>query len=73
MRPKVYKLRNFEILGRRRPPGGFQMVQKWFSDSTSSYFMLHLIKNINIITVKYAQKYFEITLDEQMFHPKILS
>ena len=58
---KVYKLQKFEILGRQRPPGGFRMVQQCFSEIASSYFMLKMIKKIKLITVKYAQKYFDST------------
>ena len=70
MRPKVYKLQNLGILGRRRAPGGFRMVKKCFPEKTSSYFMLYLLKTRNIITVKYSQNYFEITFGWTNFLPK---
>ena len=70
MRPKVYKLQKFEIYGRRRSPRGFRMVQKFFSNSASSYFLLQMINSINIITIKYSQKYFEITFGWTNVLPK---
>ena len=70
MIPNFYKLQNFEILGRRRPPGGFWMVQKWFPDSASSSFLLHLLKTRNFITVKYAQSYLESTFGWTNLLPK---
>ena len=70
MRPKVYKLQNFEIFGRRRPPGVFRMVQKCFPESASSSFLLHLLKTSNIIIVKYSQNYFERTFGLTHFLPK---
>ena len=73
MRPKFYKLQKIENLGRRRLARGIRMVKKCFPDRASSYFLLNLIKKINIITIKYSQKYFEKLLDEQNFYPKILS
>ena len=68
---QIAKIWNF--FGRRRPPGGFQMVQKCFPDSASSSFLLHLLKTSKIITVKYSQSTLKVLLDEQTFYPKILS
>ena len=75
MRPKVYKLQKFEILGRRRPPGEFRMVKKCFSDSAPSSFLLHLLKpesfsQLNMPKITFTLK---VLLGEQTFYPKILS
>ena len=70
MRPKVYKLRNFEILGRRRPPGGFRMVQKCFLDSTSSSFLLYLLKTSKESLTKSAQKHFRSVFGQHKNYPK---
>ena len=61
MRPKVYKLQKFENFGTWRPPWGVSNGPKMISGQRLLLFMLHLIKNNNIIMIKYAQKYFEST------------
>ena len=49
------------------PWGGFEWPKSHFSDSTSSYFLLQLIKYINIIKLKYSQNHFETTFGSTHF------
>ena len=64
------KKNNF--FGRRRPRGGFQMVQKCFPDSTSSYFLLYMIKKAILSYLNMPKINFKVLLDEHTFYPKIL-
>ena len=61
MKPRAYKVQKTKILGKGETPGGSGWPKIHFSDIISSSFLLYLLKNRNIIKLKYAQNHFETT------------
>ena len=67
MKPRAYKLQKLKISVKMETPGGIQKAQKSLSSSSSSFFLLYMIKTTNIIRLKYSQKHSEITFGSAYF------
>ena len=67
MKPRAYKVKKLKISENGETPEGSGWPKSHFSDSTSSSFLLYLIKISKFIKIKYAQNYFESTFGSTHF------
>ena len=72
MRPKVYKLQNFEILGRQRPLRGFEWSKNAFRTEPPPLFCYTCLKTVILSQLNMPKITLKVLLDEHTFYSKIL-
>ena len=73
MKPRLYKMPKLKITVKKGDPWGDSDDPKATFKQNIILFLLCLIKNSDIIRMKYAQNHFEITFGSPYFKPKKLS
>ena len=73
MKSRAYKVQKLKISVKKGDPWGDSEGPKSLSNSSSSSFLLYLLKTSNLIRLKYAQKHSESTLGQLTFNQKKLS
>ena len=66
-KPKAYKVQKLKISVKKGDPWGNSKAQKSLSSNNSSFFLLCLLKNSNLIRLKDAQKHSESTFGSSYF------
>ena len=67
MKSRAYKVWKLKISIKKGDPWGDLKAQKSLSSRRSSFFLLCLLKNSNIIRLKYSQNHFESTFGSAYF------
>ena len=70
MKPRLYKMPKLKITVKKGDPWGDSDSPKSTFKQNILLFILFLIKNSDIIRIKYSQKQFEITFGSAYFKPK---
>ena len=70
MKPRLYKMTKLKITVKKGDPWGYSDGPKATFEQKIVLFMLFLLKNSEIIIMKYSQNHFESTFGSAYFKPK---